>query len=117
MERREEIRSRADVIRLLGDKTEFERAVLVATYEIPRGRVSTYGRIAERVGRPRAYRAAGNALSRNPLAPVVPCHRVVRSDGRLGGPEGDAEKRRRLLEEEGIRFRQGRIELRREILF
>jgi len=117
MKRKTEVRSRADVIKLLKDKTEFEREVLVTTFEIPRGKVSTYKRIAEKIGRPHAYRAVGNALHKNPLAPIVPCHRVLRSDGRLGGYGGGVNVKKRLLEEEGIPFRRGRVELRKEVLF
>jgi len=112
-----EIKSEEDVIRLLSSKTEFEREVLIATFRIPRGRVSTYGRIAQKIGRPHAYRAVGNALHKNPLAPIVPCHRVVRSDGGFGGDRKGAEYRRRLLEEEGIPIENGRVKLGKEILF
>ncbi|MEM2936516.1 MAG: MGMT family protein [Candidatus Bathyarchaeia archaeon] len=112
-----EIKSKADLMRFLGDLTEFERSVLVATFEIPRGRVTTYKHIAEKVGRPRAYRAVGNALHRNPLAPIIPCHRVVKSDGSLGGYGGGAEAKRRLLEEEGIQIRNGKVKLNKGILF
>jgi len=112
-----EIKSKANVMKLLGDMTEFERDVLVATLEIPRGRVSTYKHIAERAGRPRAYRAVGNALHKNPLAPIIPCHRVIRSDGGLGGYGKGVEAKRRLLEEEGIQIRNGKVELNKEILF
>jgi len=112
-----EIRSKADIMKFLGDMTEFERDVLVATFEIPRGRVSTYKRVAERVGRPRAYRAVGNALHKNPLAPIIPCHRVVKSDGGLGGFGGGVEAKRRLLEGEGIQIRNGKVKLNKDILF
>jgi len=112
-----EIKSKADIMKFLGDLTKFERDVLVATFEIPRGRVSTYKHIAERVGRPRAYRAVGNALHKNPLAPIIPCHRVVRSDGDLGGYGRGVEAKRRLLEEEGIQICNGKIKLDKEILF
>ncbi len=112
-----EIKSKADLMKFLGDMTEFERDVLVATFEIPRGRVSTYKRIAERIGRPWAYRAVGNALHKNPLAPIIPCHRVIRSDGGLGGHGRGVEARRRLLEEEGIETHKGKVELNKEILF
>ena len=63
----------------------FERAVYRAAMRIPYGQVRTYGWIARRIGRPRAARAVGNALGRNPVPIIVPCHRVVRSDGLLGG--------------------------------
>lgn len=117
MKRKREVRSRADAVKLLKDKTEFEREVLVTAFEIPRGKVSTYKRIAEKIGKPHAYRAVGNALHKNPLAPIVPCHRVIRSDGHLGGHGEGVKARKRLLEEEGIPFRRGRVELRKEILF
>jgi len=111
------IKSREDVIRHLTDKTRFEKEVLAATFEIPKGKASTYKRIAEKIGRPHAYRAVGNALHKNPLAPVVPCHRVVRSDGRIAGEKESAEARRRLLEEEGIPLEGNRVKLSKEILF
>ena len=59
----------------------FQQAVLRAEHAIPRGKVSTYGRLAARLGRPGAARAVGNALATNPFPIVVPCHRAVRSDG------------------------------------
>ena len=97
---KKEIKNEEDVIRLLSDKTTFEREVLVATFKIPRGKVSTYKRIAEKVGRPNAYRAVGNSLHNNPLAPIVPCHRVVRKNGDLGGYRWGAEKKRMVLDRE-----------------
>lgn len=106
-----------DVINLLKKMTEFERAVLVATFKIPKGKISTYKRIAEKIGKPRACRAVGNALHKNPLAPLVPCHRVVRSDGRFGGEKKGAELRRKLLEKEGIPVENGRVKISKEILF
>ncbi len=109
--------SREDVVKHLDGKTEFEKAVLLATYEIPKGKVSTYGRIARRIGRPRAYRAVGNALHKNPLAPIVPCHRVVRSDGYVAGTREAVEARSRLLKEEGIAIEGKRIKLNRDIVY
>lgn len=115
--KREKINSEEDVIRLLKNKTEFERAVLVATFRIPKGKVSTYKRIAEKIGRPRAYRAVGNALHKNPLAPVVPCHRVVRSDGGFGGEKEGAKSRRAHLEREGIPVERDKVKMSEEISF
>jgi len=112
-----QVKNKEDVIRFLSGKTRFERDVLVATFEIPKGRVSTYKRIAERIGRPKAYRAVGNALHRNPLAPIVPCHRVVKSEGRIAGNKKGIEARRRLLEEEEIPLEGNRVRLSKEILF
>lgn len=111
------IKTEEDVIRFLRDKTNFERKVLVATFKIPKGKISTYRRIAEKIGKPRAYRAVGNALHKNPLAPVVPCHRVVRSDGKFGGEKKGAESRRSLLEEEGIPIESDRVKISDAILF
>jgi len=101
----------------LSGKTEFEKAVLMATFEIPEGKVSTYKRIAEKIGKPKAYRAVGNALHKNPLAPIIPCHRVVRSDGFLAGDDECVETRRRRLLEEGIPVEGNRVKLSEEILF
>jgi methylated-DNA-[protein]-cysteine S-methyltransferase len=111
------IRTEEDVIRFLSNKTEFERKVLVATFKIPKGKISTYKRIAEKVGRPCAYRAVASALKKNPLHPIVPCHRVVRSDGRFGGEEKRAETRRELVKKEGIPIENGRIKISEDILF
>lgn len=83
--------------------TEFQAAVLRKTAEIPGGEVRPYGWVAREIGRPRAVRAVGSALARNPVPVVVPCHRVVRSDGRLGNYSlGDHANKRVLLESEGL---------------
>jgi len=83
------------------DLTDFERAVYRATLAIPKGETRTYAQIAAAIGRPRAVRAVGNALNRNPFAPDVPCHRVVRSDGSVGGFASGTAKKKRLLRGEG----------------
>ena len=83
--------------------TDFERLVYRATAGIPKGSTRSYQWIAWRIGRPRAVRAVGNALGRNPFMPVVPCHRVVRSDGRLGGYAGGPARKRERLRREGCR--------------
>jgi methylated-DNA-[protein]-cysteine S-methyltransferase len=111
------IRTEEDVIRFLSNKTEFEKKVLVTTFKIPKGKISTYKRIAEKIGRPRAYRAVATALRKNPLHPIVPCHRVVRSDGRFGGEEKRAKNRRKLVMKEGIPIENGRIKITEDILF
>jgi len=112
-----EIKTEADVIHALPNKTEFERCVLVATYKIPLGKVSTYKRIAEMINKPHAYRAVANALHKNPLYPVVPCHRVVCSDGKFGGEARQAHSRRQLVESEGVPVRNGKVIISDEILF
>jgi methylated-DNA-[protein]-cysteine S-methyltransferase len=115
--RKNVIKTEEDVIRFLKDKTRFEKEVLVATFKIPKGKVSTYKRIAKKIGRPRAYRAVGNALHKNPLAPIVPCHRVVKSDGMFGGEKKGAESRMSLLEKEGIPIENDKVKISDEILF
>ena len=89
--------------------TDFEKAVLSKLKEVPRGRVTTYGELAKAAGRPRAARAAGNAVHKNPWAPKVPCHRVVLSSGRLGGYARGPGKKKILLSQEGISVINNRI--------
>ena len=79
----------------------FRRDVLMATAHIPYGRTGTYSTVATEAGSPAAVRAAGTALATNPVPIVVPCHRVLRSDGELGNYRGGPEAKRRLLELEG----------------
>lgn len=81
--------------------TSFQAQVLRAALSVPYGRVATYGEIARRVGNPRASRAVGGALSRNPIPIVVPCHRVVGSGGTLGGYSSGTRIKERLLRLEG----------------
>lgn len=80
----------------------FGRRVLEATARIGFGNVSTYREVAGRAGSPRAVRAAGNALGANPMPVVVPCHRVLRSGGGLGGYTGGLDKKEFLLQLEGV---------------
>ncbi len=87
----------------------FQQKVLLAEFAIPRGRVSTYGRIAAHIGAPGAARAVGGALAGNPFPIVIPCHRAVRADGSVGGYQGGGAMKRKLLEMEGVRFtREGK---------
>jgi methylated-DNA-[protein]-cysteine S-methyltransferase len=111
------IKTESDLVTALKYKTTFERDVYVATFKIPKGRVSTYKRIAEKVGRPKAYRAVANALHKNPLWPVVPCHRVVSSDGSFSGEKMGADVRRSRVEREGIPIKKGKVELNLDILY
>jgi len=89
--------------------TPFQLRILSWTKKIPRGRVTTYRELARAAGNPRAARAAGNALHRNPWAPRVPCHRVVRSGGLLGGYGGGVDKKKKLLASEGVRTKGCKI--------
>ncbi len=81
--------------------TPFQTSVLQATCNIPAGTVWTYGQVARAVGKPQASRAVGQALARNPIPIVIPCHRVVASDGSLGGYGGGLATKRWLLQLEG----------------
>jgi O-6-methylguanine DNA methyltransferase len=82
--------------------SEFERAVLMKALEIPDGEVRPYSWIAREIGRPDAVRAVGTALGKNPVPLLIPCHRVVRSDGRIGQYSmGGSRNKRTLLEIEG----------------
>jgi methylated-DNA-[protein]-cysteine S-methyltransferase len=81
--------------------TPFQRRVLGAAADVPAGRVVSYGEIARRIGAPGASRAVGQALGRNPVPIVIPCHRVVASGGRLGGYTGGLDVKRKLLRIEG----------------
>jgi O-6-methylguanine DNA methyltransferase len=83
----------------LSSLTPFQRAVLLECAKIPRGQTRTYSQIARAIGKPQAARAVGNALAKNPLAPLIPCHRVVRADRKLGGysAKGGTMKKKRLL--------------------
>jgi len=80
---------------------------------VPRGKVTTYAALARVAGRPRAARAIGNAMNRNPYAPTVPCHRVVRSDGMVGGFARGTRAKARLLLREGVAVERGRIDLKK----
>jgi len=80
----------------------FQRRVLLAEYGIPRGWVSTYGRISKNLGIVKGARAVGRALSRNPFPIIIPCHRAIRSNGELGGFQGGLGMKRTLLEYEGV---------------
>ena len=71
---------------------------------IPKGKVSTYGRLAEKSGASKGARAVGNALATNPYPLIIPCHRVIRSDGSLGGFGGGLKMKKELLLMEGITF-------------
>ncbi|HEU5299686.1 MAG TPA: MGMT family protein, partial [bacterium] len=82
----------------------FQRKVLESLRRIPKGQVRTYREIAREIGQPGATRAVGTACARNPIPLIIPCHRVVRSDGGLGGYslKGGISLKQRLLESEGI---------------
>ena len=85
----------------LRSASEFERAVLLKAMEIPQGEVRPYSWIAREIGRPRAVRAVGSALGQNPIPLLIPCHCVVRTDGRIGEYVFGSEAKRAVLAAEG----------------
>lgn len=86
----------------LGRGTEFQRAVWQALLSIPFGQTTRYGALAARIGRPRAVRALGAAVGRNPISIIVPCHRVIGADGSLTGYAGGLDRKTALLRLEGV---------------
>jgi len=87
--------------------SNFQRKVLNVIYKIPVGFVSTYACIAEKLST--SPRSIGRALATNPFPIIVPCHRIVKSDGSLGGYQGSSWMKKRLLESEGIKFDENKI--------
>lgn len=99
--------------------SRFAQAVYEAVRKIPRGKVATYSGIAHAIGKPRASRAVGNALNKNPFLPHpknsrveewVPCHRVIRSDGRVGKYARGTKAKIKILQSEKVIIEKGRIE-------
>ncbi|MYF54522.1 MGMT family protein, partial [Candidatus Poribacteria bacterium] len=79
----------------------FQQLVWETIHQIPHGEVRSYKWIAEQIGRPKAVRAVGNATGNNPITIIIPCHRVIGSNGNLGGYGGGLERKRQLLSLEG----------------
>lgn len=80
--------------------TSFQQKVYDFVKNIPKGKTATYKEVAVAIGSPKAYRAVGNALNKNPFAPEVPCHRVVRSNGEVGGFASGTKNKVKLLSAE-----------------
>ena len=91
--------------------TKFELAVWKACAKIPKGKVSTYAQIAKAIKNPKAARAVGNALNKNPHAPKVPCHRVVQSNGIIGGFAHGTNRKTAMLRKEGIEIQNKKVKL------
>jgi methylated-DNA-[protein]-cysteine S-methyltransferase len=79
--------------------------------KVPRGKVTTYLEIAKAIESPNAARAVGNAMNKNPYAPIVPCHRVVCSDGKVGGFASGTKKKIEMLKKEGVEIINGNVDL------
>jgi methylated-DNA-[protein]-cysteine S-methyltransferase len=93
----------------LGDRPDFDRRALEAERSIGWGETSSYGGIARRIGTPRAARAVGGALKRNPISLLIPCHRVIAGDGTLGGYGGDGwlDREQQRSRKEALLLREG----------
>jgi methylated-DNA-[protein]-cysteine S-methyltransferase len=85
--------------------TPLQRSVLAATAKIPYGQLRSYRALAQAVGRPKAYRFVGGTMAANPFPVLIPCHRVVRSDGTLGGFGGGLDLKRRMIDMETAHLR------------
>lgn len=90
---------------------QFSERVYQVTKKIPQGKVATYGQIAKILGKPGAARAVGQALHRNPYAPIVPCHRVVAANGHLHGFAKGLSVKAKLLTKEGVEVVNKRVDL------
>lgn len=93
----------------LDDRPEFERRALEAVRDVRWGETASYGGIARRIGAPRAARAVGGALGRNPISMIIPCHRIIAGDGTLGGYGGDGwiDRERQRSRKEDLLMREG----------
>jgi methylated-DNA-[protein]-cysteine S-methyltransferase len=93
-------------------KKSFSECCYTLLNKVPRGKVVSYGQIAHALGT-RAYRAVGTAMNRNPYASKVQCHRVINSDGRLGGFGSGVEEKKKLLQSEGVIIKEGKIDFKK----
>ena len=86
--------------------TDFQKMVWAEITKIPIGKTITYKELAVKIGKPKAYRAVANACAKNPLLEIIPCHRVVRGDGKMGGYNGKkgGRRKKRLLKNEGVKL-------------
>ena len=86
--------------------TDFQKKVWLEISKVPRGKTITYKELAIKLGKPKAYRAVANACAKNPLLEIIPCHRVIREDGKMGGYNGKkgVKRKKRLLKSEGVKL-------------
>ena len=86
--------------------TDFQKIVWSEITKIPKGKTITYKELAAKIGKPKAYRAVANACAKNPLLVIIPCHRVVREDGKMVGYKGKKgiERKKKLLKSEGVKL-------------
>ena len=88
-------------------KLSFNERCYKALKKVPKGKVTTYGALARAINS-KAYRAVGNAMNKNPYAPKVPCHRVIKSDGTIGGFASGTKKKIKMLKKEGVEIKKGK---------
>ena len=91
--------------------TKFQKIVWNSIANIPKGKIMTYQELATKIGRPKSFRAVASACGKNPYVPEIPCHRVVRKDGGLGGysAKGGIARKKNMLQKEGHKFFKGKI--------
>ncbi len=89
--------------------TVFQKKVWKILQQIPAGKITTYSVIAKALGNKNAARAVGNACNKNPFVPAVPCHRIVKNNGEIGGYSRGVKKKIALLEKEGITIKNNRV--------
>jgi len=87
----------------------FSKRVYETVKKIPKGKVLNYKQVAQLTGSPRAWRAVGNILNKNPDPKTIPCHRVIRSDGKIGGYKNGVKKKIALLKKEGLKIKKRRL--------
>ncbi|MDC0648309.1 MGMT family protein [Candidatus Pseudothioglobus singularis] len=97
--------------------TAFQSECYKALEKVPHGKVISYAGLAEMIGRPKAHRAVGSAMNKNPFAPKVPCHRVVKSNGEIGGFADDINVKIKRLHKEGVEVLDNKIVNFKSILF
>lgn len=95
-------KSEKPVLNLIG--TDFQISVWRALQQIPKSETTTYAKIAKLIGRPKAVRAVGSAIGANPISFLIPCHRVIRTDGKIGGYRWGLERKKSMLENENIKL-------------
>lgn len=89
--------------------TAFQKRVYNIVEKIPKGKTLSYKTVARLAGKPRAWRAVGNILNKNPHLKIVPCHRVIKSDGKIGGYRYGINKKTSLLKKEGLVVKNNRV--------
>jgi methylated-DNA-[protein]-cysteine S-methyltransferase len=94
------------------NKKSFNERCYAVLVKVPHGKVTTYKAIAKKL-HSKAYRAVGNAMNKNPYSPKVPCHRVIKSNGEVGGFASGTKKKIEMLRKEGIEIKNERIDLKR----